>query len=66
MTVEATVRPVSVNIDEAARLTGVSRYTILAEIKAGRLVAHYPTSRALILLDELHSWVASAPTEKRG
>lgn len=58
--------PVSYNIDDAAAAVGVSKFTLWGEIRAGRLTAHYPTSRPLILASELERWVQSASTTGRG
>lgn len=55
---------VSVGLDEAARLTDTSRSTIERALRSGALTAHYPTSRPLILVDDLRAWVAKAPTER--
>lgn len=58
--------PVSYNVKDAAAAVGVSDWTIWQELKAGRLTAHYPTSRPLILASELERWVQSASTTGRG
>ena len=55
---------VAYNKAEAARAAGVSIATIERAIAAGRLIAHYPTSRPVILSDDLRAWVEAAPTEK--
>lgn len=56
--------PISYNLDGAAEAAGVSRKTIERAIRAGDLVAHYPTSRPLILPEDLRRWVTSAPIER--
>lgn len=58
--------PVSVGLDEAARLTDLSRSTIDRAIKAGELTAHYPTRRPSILVSDLRAWIEAAPTERAG
>ncbi len=54
--------PVAYNIASAAAAVGVSKWTLWAEIKAGRLIAHYPTSRPLIAHAELERWVSAGKT----
>ncbi|MGY4642817.1 hypothetical protein [Cellulomonas sp. URHB0016] len=56
---------VSYSIDGAAAATGMSADVIRRAIRAGDIIAHYPTSKPLILADELRAWVERAPTEKR-
>ena len=55
---------VSYSIPEAAEATGVSIDTIKRAIRAGRLVARYPTSRGVLLCDELRDWIENSPTER--
>lgn len=51
-------------LDGAAAYCGVSRDVIDEEIRKGNLIARYPTSRPVILREELDEWLASLPTEK--
>ena len=44
-------------------MTGMSVDVIRRAINAKRLVAHYPTSRPVILVGELRDWIAASPTE---
>ncbi|MCA0332280.1 MAG: helix-turn-helix domain-containing protein [Actinobacteria bacterium] len=55
---------ISLNTKQAAEATGVSQKTIENAIRRGELIAHYPTSRPLVLLEDLDAWVRSAPTER--
>ncbi|GAA1866204.1 hypothetical protein GCM10009715_11770 [Paeniglutamicibacter psychrophenolicus] len=50
-------------VQEAAATYGVSMDTIRVNIKAGNLVARYPTSRPVIGADELQDWFETLPTE---
>lgn len=59
----ADIEPISVTIQQAASLTGISHDVIERAIRANALVAHYPSSRPVILLPDLHSWLKSSPTE---
>jgi hypothetical protein len=56
---------IAVTIDEAAALVGVSRDVIKRALRSGELIARYPTSRPVIFIDELRSWLQSCPTESR-
>lgn len=60
---QASVDPISVTVQQAASLTGISHDVIQRAIRASALVAHYPSSRPVILLSDLHSWIESSPTE---
>lgn len=60
-----TYAPVAVGIEDAAALVGMSVDTIRRAIRSNSLVAHYPTKRPVILVDDLRSWVEAAPTEYR-
>lgn len=53
---------VSYTVRDAAAATGYSESTIRRAIDAGDLVVHYPADRPVILADDLHAWVADAPT----
>ena len=50
-------------VQEAAATYGVSPDVIRAQIKAGNLIARYPTSRPIIGADELKNWFEALPTE---
>jgi hypothetical protein len=56
---------VSLGIDEAARLSGLSRASIERALRSGELIAHYPTARPLILVEDLRAWIEAAPTQRR-
>ncbi len=49
-------------VQEAAAAYGVSADVIRAHIKAGRLVARYPTSRPIIGAEELKDWFEALPS----
>lgn len=61
----APIAAVSFDVQGAAAATGISVDVLRRAIRAGDLVAHYPTSKPLILADDLRAWIASAPTERR-
>lgn len=68
MTLKAAVRDkdkVAYTIYEAADACGVSDKTIRRAIDSGDLIAYYPTSRAVILKEDLQDWIKAAPTERR-
>ena len=58
-----TITAVAYNVKDAASVAGVSQDVIRAAIKRGDLIAHYPTSRPVILRAELEEWLKSTPTE---
>jgi predicted DNA-binding transcriptional regulator AlpA len=55
---------VSYPIRDAAAATGYSESTIRRAVAAGELPVHYPAQRPVILAEDLHAWVAGAPTER--
>ena len=56
--------PISYNIADAADATGYSTDVIRRAIKAGELVAHFPTSKGVITAEDLHAWINQAPTAR--
>jgi hypothetical protein len=54
---------IAVTIDDAAEITGVCASVIRRAIRSGKLVASYPTSRPVILVDQLRAWLEAAPNE---
>ena len=52
-------------VQEAAAAYGVSADVIRAQIRAGNLVARYPTSRPIIGTDELKNWFEALPSEHK-
>ena len=54
---------ISVTIPAAAKLTGISVQSIRRAIDKGDLVPRYPTTRPVLMWDEVKAWVDSAPTE---
>ena len=56
---------ISFTITDAAAAVGVSEPVIRRALAKGNLVAHYPTTRPVILADDLRDWIDSAPTDRR-
>lgn len=54
---------IAYNVAEAAEATGVSVDVIRRAIRANELVAKYPTSKPVILADELTAWLEAKPSE---
>ena len=57
------MKKIAYNLKEAAEAAGVSVSTLRRAIANNDLVANYPTTSAVILREELESWIKSAPTE---
>lgn len=57
--------PIALTIPEAAKAVGVGVTTLREAIRNGDLIAHYPTSRPVVLRSELEEWLKSTPTEGR-
>lgn len=55
--------PIAVTVQQAAAMTGMSVDVIRRAINGKHLVAHYPTSRPVVLVEELRAWIKSSPTE---
>ena len=55
--------PLAVTIKQAAKLVGMSDATIRQAIGARQLVAHFPTSKTIILVDDLRKWIEASPEE---
>lgn len=53
----------SYSVREAAQEFGVSQDTIRRAIKANRLVAYFPSSKALLFHRDIEEWLRSSPTE---
>ena len=51
--------PLAVPIPEAARLSGVGRSTLYAEISKGNLKIIKVNRRTIIAMDDLREWLAS-------
>ena len=56
---------IAFNLVEAAQATGVSDKTIRRAVACGDLPVKYPTSRPVVMADDLRAWVESAPSERR-
>lgn len=52
--------------DDAARAVGVSVKVIRRAVRAGHLAPVYPTSRPVILADDLADWLRSRPASPPG
>ena len=57
------MEPLAVPIPEAARLGGVGRSTIYAEVKQGKLKVRKVGRRTIISMDDLRTWLASKTGE---
>lgn len=60
----APIVAVSYTFGAAAAVVGVSIDVIRAAHHAGDLIAHFPTSRPVILADDLKAWIAATPTAR--
>ena len=56
--------PIAYDVKGAAEATGHSVDVVRRAIRSGELTPRYPTSKPVILADDLRRWVASAPTER--
>jgi hypothetical protein len=54
---------IAYTIPEAAVACGVSEPVIRRAHAKGDIVYHYPTSRPVIMADDLRDWLASKPVE---
>jgi len=54
---------IAYNLKEAAVAAGVSESTLRRAISNNDLIAHYPTSKPVIKVDELNAWIDNTPTE---
>lgn len=55
---------IAYTFDEAAAACGVSVDVIRRAVRAKEVPVHYPTSRPVILREDLEAWLQSAPTER--
>ncbi len=60
----ASLAPISVDYHAAAEMTGHSVDVIRRAVRAGDLVPRYPTSKPVLLVEDLRAWVMRSPTEK--
>jgi hypothetical protein len=51
---------------DAAEATGVSIDVIRRAVRAGDLVPAYPTTRPVLLADDLRDWLRACPSESPG
>lgn len=55
---------ISMTYQDAALLTGHSVNTIRAAVARGDLVPHYPTTKPVLLAEDVEAWVRNSPTER--
>lgn len=55
---------IAYTVAEAAAACGVSEPVVRRAIAHGDLVVHYVTSHPVLLAEDLHEWIASAPAER--
>jgi excisionase family DNA binding protein len=53
------IQPIAVSVSEAARISGVGRSTLYAEMAEGQLKFKKIGRRRLITIDDLRAWLAS-------
>jgi hypothetical protein len=58
------VEAIAYTIYEAAELCAVEHKVIRKAINSGQLIAKYPTSRPVIMRDDLISWLSNAPESR--
>jgi len=63
--VQAPIERKAYTLAEAAAVAGVGITVIKEACDRGDLIKRYPTSRPVILADELESWLRQLPTERR-
>jgi excisionase family DNA binding protein len=56
----------AMSVDEAAKVIGVGRTILFAEIRSGRLTARKCGRRTLITADDLDAWLQALPTAGKG
>lgn len=52
---------IAYTVQEAAESCGVSEPVIRRAVENGDLTFHYPTSRPVLLAEDLRDWIATAP-----
>ena len=62
---QAPIERKAYTLAEAAAVCGVGLTVIKEAADRGELVKRYPTSRPVILADELEAWLRSLPSERR-
>jgi hypothetical protein len=62
---QAPIERKAYTLAEAAAVAGVGLTVIKEACDRGDLIKRYPTSRPVILADDLESWLRSLPTERR-
>lgn len=60
----APLAPLAVGLDDAARLVGLSRFTLRRRIRAGQLRALRVGNRYIVALRELERWIAGARVDQ--
>jgi hypothetical protein len=62
---QAPIERKAYTLAEAAAVCGVGITVIKEAADRGELIKRYPTSRPVILADELEAWLRSLPSERR-
>ncbi len=62
--IEAPLAPLAVGLDDAARLVGLSRFTLRRRIRAGQLRALRVGNRYIIAVRELERFIAGARVDQ--
>lgn len=55
---------IAYTVQEAAASCGVSEPVIRRAVDKGDLTFHYPTSRPVLLAEDLRDWISTAPVER--
>lgn len=55
---------IAYTVQEAADACGVSEQVVRRAVGKGDLTFHYPTSRPVLLAEDLRDWIATAPVER--
>lgn len=59
------LKKIAYTLQQAAEQAGVSQKVVSRAIRDGQLLAKYPTSRPVILHDDLVAWVEGAPSQRK-
>lgn len=54
---------IAYDMEGAGEATGHSKDVIRRAVRAGDLPVHYPTSKPVILADDLRAWIERSPSE---
>jgi len=59
------MQPIALTVAQAAQASGMSQDVIRRALNTGELIAHYPTARPIIMIEELRAWITAAPTQSK-